>query len=59
MDTNESLSYIAAVFRIDEAVLTNAIFFIVLAIVFIGLLLFLGIHCFKKEQAVVKKSEGA
>lgn len=57
MDTNESLSYFAAVLRIDEGVLTKVVLFIFLGIVFIGLLLFLGVRCFKRETVATKKNE--
>lgn len=57
MDSNESLSYFAAVLRMDEAVLTKVVFFIFLAIAFIGLLLFLGVRCFNREPVVTKKNE--
>jgi hypothetical protein len=41
----------------DEAVLTKVILFIFLGISFIGLLLFLGVRCFKREPIVAKKNE--
>lgn len=57
MDTNESLSYFAAVLRMDEAVLTKVVFFIFLGIAIIGLLLFLGVRYFKREPVATKKNE--
>lgn len=57
MDTNESLSYFAAVLRMDEAVLTKVVFFIFLGIAIIGLLLFLAVRYSKREPVATKKNE--
>lgn len=58
-DDTGSLSYFSAVLKIDESVLTNVVSFILLGIALVGLLLFLGVSCFKRKPAAeVKKSDG-
>lgn len=48
----------SAVLKIDEAVLTRVIFFIMLAVAFVAMLLFVGVYCFKRKPVAGKKSEG-
>lgn len=57
MDSNESLSYFTAVLKMDDAMLTKFVFFIFLAIAFIGIFLFLTVRCFKRKSVVTKKNE--
>ena len=61
MDDTGSLSYISAVLKIDENVLSKLLVLVLVAVSFVGVLLCIGVYCFKHKSPASgrgKKAEG-